>query len=104
MLSKEHRVKMCPVRSTANKTIGDCPLFGTDIRMVPWISKPMNTWFVANLPLGNSCWDFAGKTNRDFARNAGQDLSSKSSTADADVNNVATFSMIFQSAGSTSAG
>jgi len=64
----------------------------------------MNTWFGTNLPPGNFCCDFAGKTNSVFARNAGPELLSNLPTADEDVNNAATFIMIFRSAGSTLAG
>jgi hypothetical protein len=37
--------------------------------MVPSTSKPMNTLSVPTPQPGNSCWDLAERTNKDFALN-----------------------------------
>ena len=63
----------------------------------------MNTWLGTNLPPGNFCWDFAGKPTALCLKCESRSFVN-STTAEEDVNSVATSSMTSPGDGSTSRG
>ena len=53
-----------------SNSYGDCLSFGPNGMNNLWTSARMNPWFGPNPVLGNTCWDFAGKTNNEFVPTA----------------------------------